>query len=362
MTVEIHDEFSMNKIADAEIIDLNVKPARSVVEVKIAESYSSDFSIGQSALFTLRKDGIFRQKGGGNLRIDALDIESERLLAQGREGKKIVTDYGLPIKEAKKDFENRKKAVDFLHTYDYQHTSLKKSTRYVAIDVETTGLYPDSGDKILQFALFDVTELVLKGKQNNFRGLSSFVNPERSIPPEATKIHGITNDIVLDQAPFIEHADKITDFIGDAVLVGHNVEFDMKFINYQLIRLGKSPIENQLVCTWKIAKDALLIENGFVPNNKLTTLSAKFINRNQQELIRSSFGGADHDARYDAIMSAILAHAFFKSGLSKSQIVRKSELLSQNDALIEEQSSSSWQKLAYVGLTIAGLFGVALMV
>jgi DNA polymerase-3 subunit epsilon len=83
-----------------------------------------------------------------------------------------------------------------------------------------------------------------------------YINPERDIPPEATAVHGITDDFVKDKPVFGEIVGDFMDYIGDAKLVIHNAEFDMKFINAELKTYGFPSLDNRRVIdTLKIARE-----------------------------------------------------------------------------------------------------------
>lgn len=98
--------------------------------------------------------------------------------------------------------------------------------RFVVIDTETTGLQAYAGDEIIQIALLEY-----QGLQPTGREFVSLVHPARPIPAESTAIHGI-DDAMVATAPVIDHLiDDIVDFIGHAVVVGHHVAFDLRFLN-----------------------------------------------------------------------------------------------------------------------------------
>ncbi|MDH3600797.1 MAG: 3'-5' exonuclease [Candidatus Tectomicrobia bacterium] len=102
-------------------------------------------------------------------------------------------------------------------------------TRFVVIDTETTGLHAYAGDEIISIALVELRGFTVTG-----RTLSTLVNPRRPIPPESTAIHHLTNADVAD-APVIEEVlPDVVRFIGRSVLVGHHVNFDLRFLNKTL--------------------------------------------------------------------------------------------------------------------------------
>ena len=98
--------------------------------------------------------------------------------------------------------------------------------RFVVIDTETTGFKAYAGDEICSIALIE-----LQGTEPTGKNYNSLVNPGRPIPPESTEIHGIHDDDVKE-APVIEQIlIEIADFIGESVVIGHHVGFDLRFLN-----------------------------------------------------------------------------------------------------------------------------------
>ncbi|WP_428603785.1 3'-5' exonuclease [Sedimenticola sp.] len=106
-----------------------------------------------------------------------------------------------------------------------------EETRFVVIDTETTGLQAYAGDEICSIALIEMQGLELTGREFN-----TLVFPGRKIPAESTRIHHLTDEDVKD-APLIEEVMlEIADFIGESVLVGHHIGFDIRFLNKILQR------------------------------------------------------------------------------------------------------------------------------
>lgn len=119
-------------------------------------------------------------------------------------------------------------------------------------DTETTGFKPDEGHRLVEIGAIRVkNKIPMTGDENVFH---VYINPERDIPEESTKVHGITNEQVANCPTFPEIADQFLDFIGDSPLVAHNAAFDMNFINYQLKDIGKAEVSNEVVDSLKIAR------------------------------------------------------------------------------------------------------------
>lgn len=105
--------------------------------------------------------------------------------------------------------------------------------REIVLDTETTGLDPAAGHRIVEIAGLELLHHVPTGR--TFR---EYINPERDMPEEAEKIHGLSASFLADKPLFAAVAQPFLDFIGDAKLVIHNAQFDMKFLNAELKAVG----------------------------------------------------------------------------------------------------------------------------
>jgi DNA polymerase-3 subunit epsilon len=82
-----------------------------------------------------------------------------------------------------------------------------------------------------------------------------YLNPERSVPPESVRIHGLSDEFLADKPKFADVVDEFLEFIGDAALVIHNASFDLKFVNSELHRIGRPPIPyGRAIDTIEVAK------------------------------------------------------------------------------------------------------------
>ncbi|HJD57485.1 MULTISPECIES: DNA polymerase III subunit epsilon [unclassified Candidatus Tisiphia] len=106
--------------------------------------------------------------------------------------------------------------------------------REVILDTETTGLDPKSGHRIVEIGAIEMVNKVLTGKQFHF-----YINPQRDMPTEAYRIHGISGEFLKDKPLFAEIAEEFLAFISNSQLVIHNATFDIKFINYELSLLKR---------------------------------------------------------------------------------------------------------------------------
>ena len=126
--------------------------------------------------------------------------------------------------------------------------------RQIFLDTETTGLYPAQGHRIIEIAAIEVVNR--RVTSNHFH---QYLNPDREIDPAAQEVHGITLEFLQDKPRFADVVHELLDFVGDAELVIHNAPFDMGFLNMELGRIEKQPLETvigKITDTLKMAKDS----------------------------------------------------------------------------------------------------------
>lgn len=122
--------------------------------------------------------------------------------------------------------------------------------REIVLDTETTGFDPDTGDRIIEIGCVEVENHVPTGKT-----YWQYINGERDVPEEAVAVHGITEAFLKDKPVFAEIVGDFLDFCGDAPLVIHNAEFDIKFLNHELKLLGFPQFKlKDAIDTLKIAR------------------------------------------------------------------------------------------------------------
>ncbi len=132
--------------------------------------------------------------------------------------------------------------------------------RYVAVDLETTGLNPRS-DQILEIGA------VLVEEGQTVATLSSFVQTGIQVPPSITELTGITQEMAESGKPLREALEEFLDFCGDCDILGHNIVFDYGFLKQNLANL-KIPFERRGIDTLKIARKHL----AALPSRNLETL------------------------------------------------------------------------------------------
>ena len=106
--------------------------------------------------------------------------------------------------------------------------------REIVFDTETTGLSFSNGDRLVEIGCVELINRVETG-----RSFHAYCHPERSMPPEAQAIHGLSDALLADKPLFAHHCDALLDFIGDSMLIAHNASFDFGFLNGELKRCGR---------------------------------------------------------------------------------------------------------------------------
>lgn len=108
--------------------------------------------------------------------------------------------------------------------------------RQIFLDTETTGLSPESGDRIIEIGCVEMLNRRLSGRNLHF-----YVNPERANHEDAVKVHGLTDEFLADKPLFAAVADELLEFVEGAEIIIHNAAFDIGFLNEEMRRLGREP-------------------------------------------------------------------------------------------------------------------------
>jgi DNA polymerase III subunit epsilon len=128
--------------------------------------------------------------------------------------------------------------------------------RQIVLDTETTGLYARNGDRIVEVGCVELVDRKPTGRR-----LHRYINPERDVPIEAQRIHGLTDEFLADKPKFRDIAAELADFIREAELVIHNASFDMEFLNAEFALLGIADMDSAnricagVIDTLKMARD-----------------------------------------------------------------------------------------------------------
>jgi DNA polymerase-3 subunit epsilon len=123
-------------------------------------------------------------------------------------------------------------------------------SRAVLFDTETTGLDPVTGDRVIEIAAIELFNDLATGAK-----FYALLDPQRDIPADASRVHGITSAQVAGKPKFADVAQEFLEFIGDAPLVAHNAAFDFGFIDAELARVGRPALDKgRMIDTLAIAK------------------------------------------------------------------------------------------------------------
>ena len=139
--------------------------------------------------------------------------------------------------------------------------------REIVFDTETTGLSFQGGDRMVEIGCVELVNRVDTG-----RHFHAYFNPERDMPEEAARVHGLRSDFLRAKPLFSAVVHELIEFIADAPLVAHNATFDFGFLNGELHRCGRPP-----VCTTRMV-DTLPIAQKKHPGAKhnLDALCSRF--------------------------------------------------------------------------------------
>ncbi|MBP7543334.1 MAG: 3'-5' exonuclease, partial [Ignavibacteriaceae bacterium] len=118
---------------------------------------------------------------------------------------------------------------------------------FTVLDVETTGMNAQH-ERIIEFAGFRV----VRGEIVD--SFSSFFNPHRRLDPFITMLTGIKDEDLIDAPVFDVMASKLMDFLQDSIIVGHNIQFDVKFLASEFVNAGYEEFKPVTFCTLRAAK------------------------------------------------------------------------------------------------------------
>ncbi len=105
--------------------------------------------------------------------------------------------------------------------------------REIVLDTETTGFKPEEGHRVIEIGCVELINHLPSGQTRQW-----YINPEREVPEDAVRVHGITTAFLADKPLFREIAVEFLDFMADSPLIAHNATFDVNFLNAELKRLA----------------------------------------------------------------------------------------------------------------------------
>lgn len=122
--------------------------------------------------------------------------------------------------------------------------------RHVVVDLETTGLSPRQGHRVIEIGAVAVESGAIVGE------FTTLIDARVPVPPVVQAIHGITDEMLMGQPPPEEVLPRFRAFLADSVLVAHNAAFDIRFLRHEFARL-KMGLPNRHVCTLELSRRRL---------------------------------------------------------------------------------------------------------
>lgn len=132
--------------------------------------------------------------------------------------------------------------------------------RQVVLDTETTGLYADRGDRVVEIGCVELLE-----RRPSGRTFHCYLNPDREFSAGAQEVTGLTLEFLADKPRFHEVAEEFLAFVDGAELVIHNAAFDIGFLDAELARLGPQSGDMKSRCT---IEDSLLLARERYPGQR----------------------------------------------------------------------------------------------
>ncbi|WP_433928047.1 exonuclease domain-containing protein [Candidatus Carsonella ruddii] len=132
--------------------------------------------------------------------------------------------------------------------------------RYIFLDVETTGLSPHKGDRIIEIGCVEVIDGFITG-----RVFHSYFKTSIRISIDAYNIHGISNEFLQDKPYFSEKIDDFLGFINNSIIIAHNAKFDINFLHYEINQSGGNINKLYTICYFL---DSLEISRKMFPRKK----------------------------------------------------------------------------------------------
>jgi DNA polymerase-3 subunit epsilon len=202
------------------------------------------------------------------------------------------------------------------------------SLREIVLDTETTGLDPSTGDRLVEIGCVELLNLIPSGQT-----FHAYLDPDRDMPDEAFRIHGLSREFLTGKPRFNDVVDQFLAFIGEDRLVIHNADFDMKFLNAELARIARPHLMmDRVVNTLSIAR-----RKHPGASNSLDALCARYRIDNSRR--------TKHGALLD---SEILAEVYAELlGGRQSNLV-----LSETRSIVEEQAAQPLLKIRETVLAV----------
>ena len=181
--------------------------------------------------------------------------------------------------------------------------------RYIVLDTETTGLDPDDGHKIIEIGCIEILNRNITN--NTFH---KYINPNREIDVEASKIHGLTNSFLKDKPVFEKIYSELREYISNSPIIIHNAPFDIGFLKkeHATTSVNNKFLDNEIIDSLKLARK---ISPG--KKNTLDALCERYSVDNSDRTL--------HGALLDA---KLLAYVYLKMTIGQNHF---SELTSEHN-------------------------------
>ena len=155
--------------------------------------------------------------------------------------------------------------------------------REIILDIETTGLEYKEGHRVIEIGCIELNSKEVGASYHQY------INPSKTLTEDNIKIHGITNEYLIDKPLFDEIADDFLTFIEDSSIIAHNASFDVGFLNFELEKLSKPKIaKERVIDTIKIARQRFpgqqVSLDALIKKLKINTL----INRDQHGALKDA--------------------------------------------------------------------------
>ena len=175
--------------------------------------------------------------------------------------------------------------------------------RQIFLDTETTGLSPESGDRVIEIGCVELVNRRLTGNNLHF-----YVNPERRSHDDAIKVHGLSEEFLKDKPLFGHVVDQLIEFVRDAEIIIHNAAFDLGFLDAELRRIDRPAFASHV---GRVVDSLSMARESFPgKSNSLDALCKRFeVNNSGREL---------HGALLDA---GLLAEVYVRMTRGQNSLV-----------------------------------------
>lgn len=225
-------------------------------------------------------------------------------------------------------------------------------TREIILDTETTGFEPTEGHRLVEIGCLELVNHLPTG-----RHFQKYINPMREVPIDASRIHGLTTEFLKDKPLFTEIVGEFLDFVGDATLVIHNAEFDMKFLNHELKSAGFKALTNVVIDTLPMARTKFpgqpanldaLCRRFKVDNSNRKFHGALLDSELLAEVYLELIGGRQHGLGLGSELaqqtSQVLNAKIKRQNRPQRHFAASNDEIAAHDALLEKIKDPLWRK------------------